>query len=98
MMLALRCGPRLLGLLSSPRSAHLRLPAVRACSSGSGSRGPSSSSGNPLVYLDVGADGQPLGRVVLEVRPPDRTALDWEWGMVPEEPWTPGRRCAWFTG
>uniref|UniRef100_A0A452DKH3 Peptidyl-prolyl cis-trans isomerase n=1 Tax=Capra hircus TaxID=9925 RepID=A0A452DKH3_CAPHI len=73
MMLALRCGPRLLGLLSSPRSAHLRLPAVRACSSGSGSRGPSSSSGNPLVYLDVGADGQPLGRVVLEVRPPDRT-------------------------
>ncbi|XP_068837973.1 peptidyl-prolyl cis-trans isomerase F, mitochondrial [Capricornis sumatraensis] len=68
MMLALRCGPRLLGLLSSPRSAHLRLPAVRACSSGSGSRGPSSSSGNPLVYLDVGADGQPLGRVVLELK------------------------------
>ncbi|OWK07485.1 PPIF [Cervus elaphus hippelaphus] len=63
-MLALRCGPRLLGLLSGPRSAHLRLPAVRACSSSSGSRGPSSSSGNPLVYLDVGADGQPLGRVL----------------------------------
>lgn len=67
-MLALRCGPRLLGLLSGPRSAHLRLPTVRACSSGSGSHGSSSSSGNPLVYLDVGADGQPLGRVVLELK------------------------------
>lgn len=98
MMLALRCGPRLLGLLSGPRSAHLRLPAVRVCSSGSGSHGSSSSSGNPLVYLDVGADGQPLGRVVLEVRPPNRTALDWVWGTVPEEPWTAGRRCAWLTG
>eukprot|EP00069_Balaena_mysticetus_P008581 bmy_07037T0 len=51
-MLALRCGPRLLGPLSGPRSAHLRLPAVRACSSGS--RDPSSSSRNPLVYLDAG--------------------------------------------
>ncbi|XP_067566480.1 peptidyl-prolyl cis-trans isomerase F, mitochondrial isoform X1 [Pseudorca crassidens] len=65
-MLALRCGPRLLGPLSGPRSAHLRLPAARACSSGS--RDPSSSSRNPLVYLDVGADGQPLGRVVLELK------------------------------
>lgn len=98
MMLALRRGPRLLGLLSGPRSAHLRLPAVRACSSGSGSRGPSSSSGNPLVYLDVGADGQPLGRVVLEVRPPDRTTLDRAWGTVPEEPWTPGWRLPGLLG
>lgn len=57
-MLALRRGPRLLGLLPAPR------PAARACSS----RAPSGP-GNPLVYLDVGADGQPLGRVVLEVRP-----------------------------
>lgn len=48
------------------------------------------------MYLDVGADGQPLGRVVLEVRPPDRTVLDWAWGTVAEELWTPGRRCAWL--
>ncbi|XP_057164696.1 peptidyl-prolyl cis-trans isomerase F, mitochondrial isoform X2 [Ursus arctos] len=70
-MLALRCGPRLLGLLPVPRSAPLRLPALRACSSsggGGGSRDASSSSRNPLVYLDVGADGQPLGRVVLELK------------------------------
>lgn len=66
-MLALRCGPRLLGLLSGPRSAPLLLSATRTCSDG-GARGANSSSGNPLVYLDVGADGQPLGRVVLEVR------------------------------
>lgn len=67
-MLALRCGPRLLGLLPGARAAPLRLSAARACSGGD-TRGPdSSSSGNPLVYLDVGADGRPLGRVVLEVR------------------------------
>lgn len=75
-MLALRCGPRLLGLLPVPRSLPLRFPAARACS-GSSARDPSSSAGNPLVYLDVGADGQPLGRVVLEVRPLDFTALNW---------------------
>ncbi|KAF3827670.1 hypothetical protein GH733_000905 [Mirounga leonina] len=70
-MLALRCGPRLLGLLPVPRSAPLRLPALRACSTssgGGGSRDSSSASRNPLVYLDVGADGQPLGRVVLELK------------------------------
>ncbi|XP_035308700.1 peptidyl-prolyl cis-trans isomerase F, mitochondrial isoform X2 [Cricetulus griseus] len=66
-MLSLRCGPRLLGLLSSPRSAPLLLSATRACSD-SGARDPNSSSRNPLVYLDVGADGQPLGRVVLELK------------------------------
>ncbi|XP_030796685.1 peptidyl-prolyl cis-trans isomerase F, mitochondrial isoform X3 [Rhinopithecus roxellana] len=66
-MLALRCGPRWLGLLSVPRSVPLRLPAARACSKGAGDPS-SSSSGNPLVYLDVGADGQPLGRVVLELK------------------------------
>ncbi|XP_059130506.1 peptidyl-prolyl cis-trans isomerase F, mitochondrial [Peromyscus eremicus] len=70
-MLALRCGPRLLGLLSGPRAAPLLLSATRACSD-SGARDPnsssSSSSRNPLVYLDVGADGQPLGRVVLELK------------------------------
>lgn len=66
-MLALRCCPRLLGLLPVPRSLPLRFPAARACS-GSSARDPSSSAGNPLVYLDVGADGQPLGRVVLELK------------------------------
>lgn len=73
-MLALRCGSRLLGLPPVPRSVPLRLPAARTCSGGGGARDPSSSAGNPLVYLDVGADGQPLGRVVLEVRPRDRPA------------------------
>ncbi|KAM5139664.1 peptidyl-prolyl cis-trans isomerase F, mitochondrial [Callospermophilus lateralis] len=67
-MLALRCGSRLFGLLPVPRSAPLRLSAARTCSSGSAHNPPSSSSGNPLVYLDVGADGQPLGRVVLELK------------------------------
>ncbi|XP_057626107.1 peptidyl-prolyl cis-trans isomerase F, mitochondrial [Chionomys nivalis] len=66
-MLALRCGPRLVGLLSGQRSATLLLSATRACSD-SGARDPNSSSRNPLVYLDVGADGQPLGRVVLELK------------------------------
>ncbi|XP_021115347.1 peptidyl-prolyl cis-trans isomerase F, mitochondrial isoform X2 [Heterocephalus glaber] len=66
-MLALRCGPRLLGLLSGARSVPLRLSAARACSGGD-TRDPTPSSGNPLVYLDVGADGQPLGRVVLELK------------------------------
>lgn len=66
-MLALRCGPRLLGLLSGPRSAPLLLSTTRTCSDG-GARGANSSSQNPLVYLDVGADGQPLGRVVLELK------------------------------
>lgn len=74
-MLALRCGPRLFGLLSGPRSAPLLLSATRTCSDG-GARGANSSSRNPLVYLDVGADGQPLGRVVLEVRLGHRENLD----------------------
>uniref|UniRef100_A0A8D1VHP0 Peptidyl-prolyl cis-trans isomerase n=1 Tax=Sus scrofa TaxID=9823 RepID=A0A8D1VHP0_PIG len=67
-MLALRSSPLLLRLLSGPRSAPLRLSATRACSSGGDSGDPSSSARNPLVYLDVGADGQPLGRVVLELK------------------------------
>ncbi|EAW54646.1 peptidylprolyl isomerase F [Homo sapiens] len=67
-MLALRCGSRWLGLLSVPRSVPLRLPAARACSKGSGDPSSSSSSGNPLVYLDVDANGKPLGRVVLELK------------------------------
>ncbi|KAL6080988.1 hypothetical protein STEG23_029093 [Scotinomys teguina] len=67
-MLALRCGPRLLGLLSGQRSAPLLLSATRACSDSGTRDSTSSSSRNPLVYLDVGADGQPLGRVVLELK------------------------------
>ncbi|EHB11912.1 Peptidyl-prolyl cis-trans isomerase, mitochondrial [Heterocephalus glaber] len=67
-MLALRCGPRLLGLLSGARSVPLRLSAARACSGGD-TRDPTPSSGNPLVYLDVGADGQPLGRLKADVVP-----------------------------
>lgn len=87
-MLALRCGSRLLGLLPVPCSLPLRLSAARACSGG-GASDPSSSAGNPLVYLDVGADGQPLGRVVLEVRPLHWSALDWARGTPLErpEPW-----------
>lgn len=74
-MLALRCGSRLLSLRPVPRSSPLRFPAARTCSGG-GARDPSAPAGNPLVYLDVDADGQPLGRVVLEVRPrPERAAL-----------------------
>lgn len=98
-MLALRCGPRLLGLLPLPRSLPLRLPTARACSGGGGAGNPSSSAGNPLVYLDVGADGQPLGRVVLEVRPWDWAALDWAWGTLLEspEPW-PGAMPGFLDG
>jgi hypothetical protein len=95
-MLALRCGPRLLGLLPSPRSAPLRLSAARACSSSGASDASSSSPRNPLVYLDVGADGQPLGRVVLEVRTLDPICMAWEWGTVWGQPWT--LAGAWCSG
>ncbi|KAM4852103.1 peptidyl-prolyl cis-trans isomerase F, mitochondrial [Thomomys bottae] len=69
-MLALRCGSRLLGLrpLSRPCSVPLRFPAARAYSSAGAGDSASTSARNPLVYLDVGADGQPLGRVVLELK------------------------------
>uniref|UniRef100_A0A8C6Z1V0 Peptidyl-prolyl cis-trans isomerase n=1 Tax=Nothoprocta perdicaria TaxID=30464 RepID=A0A8C6Z1V0_NOTPE len=68
-MLALSAARRLL----RARGELLAASAAR-CSNGNANnsnnnRGSSSSSSssNPLVYLDVGADGQPLGRVVLEV-------------------------------
>lgn len=78
-MLALRRGPRLLGLLPA-RCAAPPGPAARAYSSDGARDSSSSAPGNPLVYLDVGADGQPLGRVVLEVRPLDPTGPAWAWG------------------
>jgi hypothetical protein len=48
------------------------------------------------VYLDVGADGQPLGRVVLEVRTLDPICMAWEWGTVWGQPWT--LAGAWCSG
>ncbi|XP_054838901.1 peptidyl-prolyl cis-trans isomerase F, mitochondrial [Eublepharis macularius] len=73
-MLALRSARRL-GLLLSPpppsRAGELlplppRLSALgrRACSGGERER---DDDDNPVVYLDVGADNQPLGRVVLQL-------------------------------
>lgn len=98
-MLALRCGSRLLGLLPAPRRPPLSLPAARACSGGGGARDPSSSAENPLVYLDVGADGQPLGRVVLEVRALGRTAPAGGGGRPPGSPGPGPAQCLapWVT-
>ncbi|XP_070608110.1 peptidyl-prolyl cis-trans isomerase F, mitochondrial [Erythrolamprus reginae] len=72
-MLALRSASRLPLLLARPpprgspalssEGARGPGPACRACSTGGRSASP-----NPLVFLEVGADNQPLGRVVLELK------------------------------
>ncbi|XP_074152817.1 peptidyl-prolyl cis-trans isomerase F, mitochondrial [Sminthopsis crassicaudata] len=71
-MQTLRCGPRLLTLglapqriSAAPTLARLRGARSSASSSDSGAAGPAK---NPLVYLDVVAGEQPLGRVVLELK------------------------------
>lgn len=65
-MLALSAARRLLrppgDLLPPPGLARMWAAGARGCSGA----GPP----NPVVYLDVGADNQPLGRVVLEVGAP----------------------------
>uniref|UniRef100_A0A8D0F7Q4 Peptidyl-prolyl cis-trans isomerase n=1 Tax=Strix occidentalis caurina TaxID=311401 RepID=A0A8D0F7Q4_STROC len=65
-MLALSAARRLLrppgDLLPPPRLPRLRAAGARGyCAAGAGPP-------NPVVYLDVGADNQPLGRVVLELK------------------------------
>ncbi|XP_063163767.1 peptidyl-prolyl cis-trans isomerase F, mitochondrial [Candoia aspera] len=83
-MLALRSAGRLPLLLGAPspqgrlgavagRELLRGLPAAseRAPGPGASSRacsGGRSVAGNPLVFLEVGADNQPLGRVVLELK------------------------------
>ncbi|XP_026534162.1 peptidyl-prolyl cis-trans isomerase F, mitochondrial [Notechis scutatus] len=80
-MLALRSASRLPLLLAQPqprgrlaaagRELLLGSPAAvsesRACNSSSSGGSPRASP-NPLVFLEVGADNQPLGRVVLELK------------------------------
>ncbi|KAF7247169.1 Peptidyl-prolyl cis-trans isomerase F, mitochondrial [Varanus komodoensis] len=67
-MLALSAGRRLLRPLPLlvPRPAAAERAGLRACSGPR--RGADDDADNPLVYLDVGADNQPLGRVVLELK------------------------------
>ncbi|XP_044521739.1 peptidyl-prolyl cis-trans isomerase F, mitochondrial [Gracilinanus agilis] len=70
-MLALRCGPRLLTLGLVPQRISSAPKLVRAGARSSASSSDSAAGGaakNPLVYLDVGAEEEPLGRVVLELK------------------------------
>ncbi|NXI41159.1 PPIF isomerase, partial [Galbula dea] len=56
----LRPPGELLLLLPPPGFACMRAAGARGCSA--------AGAPNPVVYLDVGADNQPLGRVVLELK------------------------------
>ncbi|XP_001368962.1 peptidyl-prolyl cis-trans isomerase F, mitochondrial isoform X1 [Monodelphis domestica] len=70
-MLALRCGPRLLTLGLVPQRISSAPKLVRAGARSSASSSDSAAGGavkNPLVYLDVRAEEEPLGRVVLELK------------------------------
>ncbi|XP_061236030.1 peptidyl-prolyl cis-trans isomerase F, mitochondrial [Neopsephotus bourkii] len=65
-MLALSAARRLLR-----PSGSLLLPSGLACMCAAGARGcatAAAGSANPVVYMDVSADNQPLGRVVLELK------------------------------
>lgn len=62
----LSCSSRV--LLRGLRPGAGSLTSLRTCSSSGGADGRGPGKGNPLVYMDVVADSQPLGRIVLELK------------------------------